>query len=140
MPDVIDALSDDEFSVLCIAAEGESMIDLGEFSRWSAPIQSLVRRGYMLRQDRHNNVITPAGRAALAVREKDEDKLIGRAIDVSNQIGAAQSKIRDMASQMVDVLIAIGVASNKVTGEDARLAARKWGAIVVDEAVKKMQE
>ena len=140
MAEVITQLSDDEFTVLSIASQGESLADLGQFSRWSAPINSLLRRGLMIQKDKFNNIITPAGKEALEGHEKDQDKVIGRMIEVSSQIGAAQAKIRDMVNQVSDALVAIGKESNKVTGEDARLAARRWASIAADEAVKKLQE
>lgn len=116
MAEVITQLSDDEFTVLSIASQGESLADLGQFSRWSAPINSLLRRGLMIQKDKFNNVITPAGKTALEGHEKDQDKVIGRMIEVSSQIGAAQAKIRDMVNQVSDALVAIGKESNKVTG------------------------
>jgi len=48
-------LSQDEFTVLLIAAEGESMIPIG---RWKAPILALTDRGFMRKDDDVNFSIT----------------------------------------------------------------------------------
>lgn len=74
-------LTSDERAVLMIAAEGESMIDLGEASRWHVPINSLVSKGLLKQHDKFNNVITPAGLAALGRADEDEDRELGAAID-----------------------------------------------------------
>jgi hypothetical protein len=63
--EIIVPLTDDEIAVLMIAAEGEALIDMGKYSKWSSPIQSLVKRGYLKQWDKFNNEITDAGRAAL---------------------------------------------------------------------------
>ena len=68
MNEIIVPLTDDERSVLMIAAEGEYMIPMG---RWEVPIKSLAARGYMRMLDAVNYVITPAGRVASEAAEND---------------------------------------------------------------------
>ena len=66
-------LSQDEFTVLLIAAEGESMCPIG---RWRAPILSLTNRGLMTRNDGFNYGITAEGRKACEQRNEDDDKAL----------------------------------------------------------------
>ena len=66
-------LSQDEFTVLLIAVEGESMIPIG---RWRAPILALADRGLMKRNDGFNYGITPEGRKACEQRNFDDDKAL----------------------------------------------------------------
>src|SRR5882672_6926722 len=60
-------LTDDEYAVLMICAEGQSMAAI---ARWEKPTDSLVERGLLERADKFNNHITPAGREALNTHEK----------------------------------------------------------------------
>ena len=55
-------MTDDEYTVLMIAAEGESMIPIG---RWEEPIRTLTLAGLMRKLDQVNYVITQAGRCAM---------------------------------------------------------------------------
>jgi len=63
-------LSDDEWTCLMIAAEGASMMAVG---RWEASVDSLVTKGFMQRNDKFNNFITPAGREACR-RAREENR------------------------------------------------------------------
>ena len=60
-------LSDDEFVVLTLAANGESMAAIG---RWEKPIEHLVLLGMLHRHDKFNNVITSKGRQAHHAHEE----------------------------------------------------------------------
>lgn len=65
-------LTQDELTVLMIAAGGESMIAI---ARWKQPIESLIQKGYMVPQgsDNFNCVITEAGRQACAGQEQQDE-------------------------------------------------------------------
>lgn len=63
-------LTQDEFTVLLIAAEGESMIPIG---RWKEPLLALTERGLMLKNDEFNYEITALGRAAVVARNETDD-------------------------------------------------------------------
>lgn len=63
-------LSDDEYVVLAIAAEGQSMMQVG---RWQAPTEHLVELGFLVAHDKFNCFITPKGRQAAAEHEKKTD-------------------------------------------------------------------
>ena len=56
-------LSQDEFTVLLLAAEGESLAPIG---RWKVPILALTERGLMRRNDEVNYAITDRGREVCA--------------------------------------------------------------------------
>jgi hypothetical protein len=68
-------LTDDERTVLLIAAAGNPMLAIG---RWEVPIRSLVASGLMARDasraDVENYVITEAGRKASAETEAAVDR------------------------------------------------------------------
>lgn len=72
-------LSTNEYALLQIMARGESIADLGEYSRWSSPLAELVKRGYAKALDKFNHVITEAGRAACSATEDDEMRMLIRA-------------------------------------------------------------
>lgn len=63
-------LTQDEFTVLLIAAEGESMMPIG---RWKEPLLALTERGLMLKNDEFNYAITALGRAAVVSRNDTDD-------------------------------------------------------------------
>lgn len=64
-------LSQDEFTVLLLAVEGESMIPIG---RWKAAVLALTERGLMRKNDEVNYEITAEGRKACEQRNEDDDK------------------------------------------------------------------
>jgi hypothetical protein len=64
-------LTDDEFAVLMIAAQGESMMAIGH---WQKPIEHLIELGYLKSRggDNFNCVITPEGREACKARDRED--------------------------------------------------------------------
>ena len=80
MTNIIEPLTQEERAVLMIAAHGESVMDLGEHSRWHGAIQSLVRRGMLTRHDQFNHSITDLGRAQSEAAEDAEDAAIADAV------------------------------------------------------------
>lgn len=66
-------LTQDEFTVLLIAAEGESMIPIG---RWKWSILSLTERGLMRKNDDVNYAITEEGKNACKDRDEADDKAL----------------------------------------------------------------
>ena len=75
-------LSQDEFTVLLIAAEDESMTPIG---RWKAPILALTERGLMQKNDGVNYAITLAGREAVAQRNEEDDRDIRTLLERNNK-------------------------------------------------------
>jgi FkbM family methyltransferase len=70
-------MTDDEMTVLMIAAEGESMAPIG---RWKEPLLALTERGLMSASDSVNYVITVKGRSELAREEKLRDGAFAKAV------------------------------------------------------------
>ena len=66
-------LSIDEFTVLLLANEGESMIPIG---MWKKPILALTERGLMRKNDEVNYEITAAGRSACDKINADDDRAL----------------------------------------------------------------
>ena len=94
-------LTQDELTVLLIAAEGERMMPIG---RWEAPAQSLLTKGYLQRnvspQDpsgMYNLTITSAGRKACAQGEDDSMRAL---VAVGNEIVLAHRKIAARAEEL----------------------------------------
>lgn len=83
---VVSPLTDDEYALLLIMAEGESIADLGKFSRWSASLKTLARRGFVDNRDKFNCIITEAGRAAV---ESHDRQVMGDFIGVANKVRGA---------------------------------------------------
>ncbi|MDE2097117.1 MAG: hypothetical protein KGL39_07715 [Patescibacteria group bacterium] len=84
-----------EYELLMICAKGESVADLGEYSHWHKPIKSLVARGFLLRLDQFNNVITDAGRAALDAYRDQEARDLIRANNALVEARKGAGKIED---------------------------------------------
>jgi FkbM family methyltransferase len=70
-------MTDDELTVLMIAAQGESMIPIG---RWKQPIESLTARGLMRCFDTANYGITALGQQAVKQEEKERDGALAAAL------------------------------------------------------------
>jgi FkbM family methyltransferase len=85
-------MTNDEMTVLMIAAEGESMIPIG---RWEKPIHDLAQLGLMSKLDSTNYVITPAGREAVKAEEQQRDG------DFANALRARRRKDDVMRVDMV---------------------------------------
>lgn len=130
-------LSQDELTVLLIAAKGEPMIPIG---RWKVPTESLIARGYM-QPRKHpgdptghfNNYITAAGQAAV---EKAEDEPLREMVQVSQSITHEQKKIRANAEQIAVQLVDLADASHRVTGDAQIEALEKWSRLILKRALE----
>ncbi len=129
-------LTEDELTVLMIAAEGESMIAVG---RWQKPIESLLQKGYMASRggDNFNCVITDTGRTA--AREA-EDAPFRELIETGSKIGATQKGIRDFAEQAAQLLAKAARASHSAVGDAPEYAAKKWSEIILRRALEVLRE
>src|SRR5690349_11032406 len=102
------SLTEDEFTVLAIAAEGESMMPLG---RWEQPVERLVELGYLERTDKFNNYITATGRIAMHEYQKGADTALGQALVKANGMRTVYrqhgeelaGRVVEMAQQMTSV-------------------------------------
>jgi len=139
MPD----LSQDEITVLLIAAEGEPMMPIG---RWRAPAESLIAKG-LLQPRPHvgdpagffNLHITAAGKAQAAQTESDFDGQMRTLIDVNNQIHHAKTQARAAAEQIAVQLVDLTELSVKVTGDDKIKALREWSKVILTRALEMMR-
>lgn len=134
--ETISPLTHEESACLQIAAQGMSMIDMGEHSKWHKPLQSLVRRGFMAAAggDMHNIVITAAGRAAIEVEEKDSDRELLGAINKGlaqrrdPRYGDVQSLIEDAAQKFARAV----EMTIEITGDSRVLAIGQWQNVMTE--------
>ena len=116
-------ISDAEYSVLMIAAEGEYMLAIGH---WEAPTKSLASRGLMQCQQINGGpqyTITQAGRDAVAQRATDDDKRLTAALVSSNNEVAG---IRTHIERAAEHLAIAARKSKDITGDDPKYAAKRW--------------
>lgn len=122
-------LTEDERIVLTIAAKGQSMIAI---ARWEKPIDSLVAKGLMVRHDKHNNLITNAGREAIA---EDEDKPYRDLLETGIKLRNAHEQARQSAEQAAQHL-ALAARASAATGNSPQYAAEQWAKVVLDRALE----
>jgi hypothetical protein len=118
-------LTPDELTVLLIACEGQSMMPIG---RWEAPVESLVKRGFLSRSDKFNNYITDAGRAATQQKDDANFKAV---IETRNAIVGAQEKAKARAEEIAALLAELATYSAAATGDDKVKALRNWCNIIL---------
>jgi len=130
-------LSQDELTVLLIAAKGEPMIPIG---RWKVPTESLIARGYMQPRKsagdptgHFNNYITASGMAAV---EKADDATMLTMTTLSASIEHEQRKIRANAEQIAVQMVDLAMASSQVTGDAPRDAMEKWAKLIGKRALE----
>lgn len=126
------SITDDEFSCLMIAAQGEYMLAIG---RWAASLGTLVAKGLMKREFINGGpqyTITDAGRAAIEDRDIEDDKRLG---DALAQTGTAQKSAREQAEIAAQTLAACAESSAELTGDTPETAARKWLPIILTRAL-----
>ena len=123
-------LTQDELTVLMIAAEGESMMPIG---RWEDPVNNLVARGYLKRNDKFNNFITTEGRKAL---NRDEIETTKARIETTNQIVDGREKARRLAEKIAGQLVDLANLSNKVTGDNQIEALERWSRLILTRALE----
>lgn len=133
-------LSQDELTVLLIAAKGEPMIPIG---RWKPAVEKLIARGYMKPLSHSgdptghfNNYITPEGQ--LVVERADDDSF-REMLTVSTSITHEQRKARAAAEQIAVQLVDLAEASHKVTGDDRVAALEKWSRQILTRALEMMR-
>lgn len=117
-------ISDDEFTVLSIAHEGQSMIPIG---RWQKPVESLRTRGYMLAIDGANYIITTAGRTAWKAADAERDKGLGQMIEMASRVGNARHRAAELAEAAALKFAAAVSITVQTTGETQDVAVALWG-------------
>ena len=126
------SLSNDEMSVLMIAAQGQTMLPIG---RWEGPTKSLAARGFMkceILAGGPQYTITEAGRAAM---EKGDDDNIRAIIETTSEVGTMQKEARAGAETAAQLLAKIAKLSASITGDTPETAARRWSTIVLNRAL-----
>jgi hypothetical protein len=139
MPD----LTEDELTVLLIAAKGEPMMPIG---RWRESAESLVAKG-LLQPRPHagdptgffNLCITAAGKAQAEQEESDFDGQLRTMVDVNNQIVHAKKLTRAAAEQIAVQLVDLTELSTKVTGDNKVKALREWSKVILTRALEMMK-
>ena len=133
-------LTDDEYTVLTIAAKGEPMMPIG---KWKPAAESLVTKGYLRGtpspqdpQGMFNLRITPAGIKASEESETAMDALFGQMITKSTEIGHLQKKARASAEQIAVQLVDLASLSEQATGEDKKTALERWARIILTRSLE----
>jgi len=123
-------LSQDEQTVLLIAAEGEWMAPIG---RWKDPTLSLAEKGLLSRGDDFNYCITPAGRTQAKRLDQATQSTL---VEMTSDAAVVQGRIRDFAEQAAQLLAQAAKASERVTGDTPQVAAEKWSGIIYRRALE----
>ena len=123
-------LSDDEFTVLSIAAEGAPMMPIG---RWGKPVEHLVELGFLEQVDKFNNYITPAGKIALGEHEQDVDTALGQALIKANGL---RTTYRQHGDAIATKLVEMAKQAAEATGDEPTIALQKCVAAVRDRALE----
>jgi hypothetical protein len=126
MPD----LTQDELTVLLIAAEGESMMPIG---RWEAPVASLVAKGYLHSNDKFNNFITDAGRKAA---EAQDNANIRELTETYYTVERSHEAARSRAEELANLLAELATYSSTITGDDKVKALREWARTILTRALE----
>lgn len=129
-------LTDDERTVLMIAAEGESMMAI---ARWEKPVESLIQKGLMRRGDKFNNFITQAGRIALGAAFPGTvygDEAYRQILETAAKVRNAQTQAAQSAEQVAQHLVIAAKASHAVTGDSLEHSAREWSRIALERALE----
>lgn len=133
-------LTDDETTVLLIAAKGEPMIPIG---RWALPTKSLIDRGY-LKPHGHpgdptghfNNMITAAGRQAAEALDTVYEQQLGQIITGVKSINHEQAKCRAHAEQIAVQLVDLAELSRQITGGEKIQELENWSRVILTRALE----
>jgi hypothetical protein len=126
------SITDDEFSVLLIAAQGEYMLPIG---RWKPSIEALTAKGLMCKQHINGGsqyLITKAGRAAINDREREETEVFSVA---SSRVAQAQKQARELVDEAARALANCAKVSSTLTGDTPETSARKWSPLILERAL-----
>lgn len=129
-------ITDDELTVLLIAAQGESMMPIG---RWEKPVEALVAKGYLRANDRFNNVITPEGKAVLADREKQDDEVYRDILRMGNRVQNVRQQATSLVSEAAQKLAAAARISSQITGLTEKASVESWGRELIRSALEQVK-
>ena len=126
-------ITDDEFSVLMIAAEGQYMLAIG---RWELPTRALEQRGLLKKEiiaGGPQYTITDAGREAIAAREQIETADLKALV---NRVTTLIGGIRGDAERAAQYLAKAAKASEQVNGDAPEVAAKHWSESILVRALE----
>lgn len=126
-------LTQDEYTCLLIAAQGEYLAPIG---RWEKSIQSLTAKGLMFRGDAVNYGITQEGRSAVAAAERDDDRALTEVLQKVQGAAQTQKTIQDFAEQAAHLLADGAKASSAITGDLPAVAATNWSVVILKRALE----
>ena len=126
-------ISDDEFSVLMIAKQGQSMIPIG---RWTSPVLKLAQRGLLQCVYSVNYVITPQGEAMCDERDRSDDDSFRQILESGNKIANARTQAQQSVEQAALHLSFAAKAAALATGDPVAFCAEKWSPVVLQRAIE----
>lgn len=132
MSEISVPLTEDEYTLLLIAADGGSIAAIG---KWEKPVEGLVRRGYMLAHDKFNHTITAAGKA---VAEGEEDGRLRDVINANNrahgQISAPRNDATELVTQAAVLILRAAQLTAPISGHDVAYAIDQWAMAAASKA------
>lgn len=126
-------LTEDETTVLLIAAEGQPMMAIG---RWAPSVASLVKRGYLTSGDKFNAWITEAGKVAAANYSQKEDETFREVLMFGSKLATVHQKARQSAEQAAQHLAIAVRASLALTGGTDLVVVSNWANEVAKRALE----
>ena len=91
-------LTEDEFTCLLLAAEGEYLAPIG---RWKVPILALTSRGLMRKIDEVNFVVTEDGRRACEDRNTEDERALSSLLESNKKTIEARAEETKPVSEVV---------------------------------------
>jgi len=139
----MNGLTDDEKTVLLIAAQDQSMMPIG---RWRAPAEQLVRKKY-LKATPHagdptgffNLRITAAGRKAVEGIDAEDDAAMRDMVMVSQSLQHDAARVRASAEQIAVQLVDLAQATQLVNGEAPVKALENWSRVILKRALEMLK-
>jgi hypothetical protein len=129
-PNGVPHLGNDELTVLAIADTGQYMIPIG---RWQPAVLSLNEKGYLIKLDDVNYVITEAGRKALRA---DADHDLRAIQETGRKVQHTQARAIARIEQAAKLLADAAIESATATGDSRERALREWGRICLNKAAE----
>lgn len=127
------SLTDHEYAVLMLAADGNSMIPIGI---WEKPILNLTVLGLLKKFDSVNYGITDSGRKMLADRQHEEDDDFKQAFAKLNDDRNAQQQSVMSTNQAAQHLVFAARAAAKLSGNSAKMEVWSIGQGVIQRAME----
>jgi hypothetical protein len=130
----ITEVTDDEFALLMIMAQGQSVAAIG---KWEKPLDALVERGLARRLDKFNNIITTEGRKACDTRESADTAALKSLLP---QIASAQDASRGHIEAAAQHLAQAARITAPMTGDGPETAMLNWNLEVLKRARELLRE